>query len=166
MDEKEVIKKIAELDKALPHFPDGRINYRDTSYAPVITVFLKFKDEILIVKRSQKVGTYKGKWNAIAGYLDRPEPIEPKALGEVQEETGITKELIKRVIRGDPCTIFDNEIKKVWLVCPFIVELRAKPEIRLDFEGTEYRWIKPEELRDYDFVYGLDRSYAVCLGRP
>jgi 8-oxo-dGTP pyrophosphatase MutT (NUDIX family) len=163
MDEADVLKKIRELDKALPHFPDGRINYHNTSFAPVVNIFLKYRGDILIVKRSRKVGNYKGKWNSISGYLDRPEPIEPKALGEVEEETGITKDRVKRVIRGEPYNLFDNEIKKVWLVCPFIVELNIKPDIKLDSESTEYRWIEPAELKEFDTVYGLERSYAACI---
>jgi len=163
MEDEEVLKKIRELDAALPHFPDGRINYHNTSYAPVVNIFLMYRGDLLIVKRSRKVGNYKGKWNSISGYLDRPEPIEPKALGEVEEETGITKDRVKKVTRGTPYTLFDNKIKKVWLVCPFLVELNLRPDIKLDSESTEYRWIRPEELKEFDFVYGLDRSYAACL---
>jgi 8-oxo-dGTP pyrophosphatase MutT (NUDIX family) len=160
--ESEVLEKIRELDKALPHFPDGRIDYTETSYAPVVTVFLKYRSDILIVKRSNKVSNYRGKWNAITGYLDRPEPTESKALSEVEEETGITKRLVKKVIRGDPYPLFDNKIKKVWLICPFIVELNLLPNIKLDFESTEYKWISPDELTTFNIVNGLDKSYAAC----
>ncbi len=163
MDESDVSKKREELSKIYPHFPDGRINYKDTNYAPVVTVFVMFAGEILLVKRSDKVGTYKGKWNAIAGYIDDKEPIRQKALGEVREETGITGPIIRKVIAGTPYELEDKGIGKTWLICPFIVELNSKPEIKLDFEGTEYKWIKPEQITEFDRVFGLERSYAACL---
>jgi len=163
MEETEIIEKIESLGRELPHFPDGRIDYTNTAYAPVVTVFIKFEDEILIVRRSDKVGNYKGKWNAITGYLDRAEPLEGKALGEVEEETGIGRNIIKELIRGTAYELQDSAIKKTWLVCPFIMVLDSKPEIRLDFESTEYRWIKPQELTRFDIVIGLDKSYSACL---
>ena len=163
MDEADVISKLEALGKKLPHFSDGRINYTNTDYAPVICVFIRFDNQILLLKRSGKVSNYKGKWNAITGFIDKPEPLKEKALGEVEEETGITKELIKEVILGTPYELPDDEINKTWLVCPFVIELNSRPKIKLDFESTEYKWIKPEQLNAPDTVRDLGKSYAACL---
>ena len=163
MEEAYVLSKLESLKKELPHFPDGRIDYTKASYAPLVSVFMQFNGEILLVRRSQNVGNYKGKWNAISGYIDRIEPIRERALIELEEETGIKRATIKEVIRGEPYELNDAEIGKIWLVCPFVVKLRSKPEIRLDMESTECRWIKPEELMNFDTVTGLDKSYAACM---
>lgn len=163
MNEKDVFRKVDELSKKLPMFDKGRINYHGADYAPVVCVFVSFDGEILLVKRSSKVGNYKGKWNAITGYIDRREPLKGKALSEVQEETRITKDMIKEVITGEPYELDDKEIGKTWLVCPFIIVLKSKPEIKLDFESTEYKWIKPSQITEFDRVFGLERSYAACL---
>jgi 8-oxo-dGTP pyrophosphatase MutT (NUDIX family) len=163
MEEANVMKKIRELGTKLPHFPDGRIDYTNTSYAPVVCVFIRFNGEIFLVKRGGKVSNYQEKWNVITGYIDRVGPLEQKARDEVEEETGITSDLISEVISGKPYELPDNEIKKIWLVCPFVVELNSKPEIRLDFESTEFRWIKPNELKLFDAVSGLEKSYSACL---
>jgi 8-oxo-dGTP pyrophosphatase MutT (NUDIX family) len=163
MEESDVIKKLQELSKSYSHFPDGRINYTGTTYAPVVNVFIKFGDEILLLKRSDKVANYKGKWNSIGGFIDEPMPIEQKAIGEAEEELGISKSMIKRVIAGKPYELYDPEIKKTWLTCPFVIEMLSKPEIRLDFEASEYRWIKPSQLKEFDIIYGLERAYAACL---
>ena len=165
MDRTAVMGKLAELSKKYPHFPDGRINYTDTNYAPVVNVFIKVGDEILLLKRSDKVANYKGKWNSIGGFIDEPTPIEGKAVSEAEEELGISKSMITRIISGEPFELYDPSIKKTWLVCPFVIELAAKPEIKLDFEATEYRWIKPEELANFERVFGLERSYVACAER-
>ncbi len=37
-------------------------------------------------------------------------------------------------------------------------ELKNKPEIILDWEHTEYKWIKSKELKNFDMVPNLDKS--------
>ncbi|MDE1865436.1 MAG: NUDIX domain-containing protein [Candidatus Micrarchaeota archaeon] len=162
MDDSDVLKKLAELSKRYAHFPDGRVNYTGTDYAPAVQVFIRVNGEILLLKRSDKVANYKGKWNSIGGFIDAPMPIQEKAIGEAEEELGITRSMIKQVITGDPYELYDPAIKKTWLICPFILELNSKPEIRLDFENSEYRWIKPGNITKFDRVFGLERSYAAC----
>ena len=81
----------------------------------MIICFVRYNDEILLLKRSDKVWTYKGKWNVVAGYLDEIKPLREKALEE----------------------------------------LREKPKIKLDFEHTEARWVKKEDLSKYDAVPNL-----------
>jgi isopentenyldiphosphate isomerase len=131
----EILKIIKEFSEKLPHFPDGRINYSNSDIAPVVTCFLKDKDKILLLKRSDKVRTYKGKWNTVAGYLDEPKTIREKAL----------------------------EKHKTWITCPVLIELKNKPEIKLDWEHTEYKWINPEELISFDIVPKLDKSLRRVL---
>ena len=163
MDENYVIAKIEEMAKKLPKFPDGRIDYSSSNYAPVVNVFLRLNGKLLILMRSNKVGNYKGKWNIISGYLDSIGPLKEKAMEEVKEELGLTidESMIKP---GKPYEIFDKKIKKTWLVCPFLVELKSEPEIKLDFENTEYKWIDPEELKGPDTVIGLNTGYKNCIG--
>ena len=76
--EQKIIETLRELAKKLPKFPDGRIDYSNSDTALVITVFIKNKDKILLLKRSSKVSTYQGKWNTVAGYIDEPKPIREK----------------------------------------------------------------------------------------
>lgn len=162
MYEEYVAKKIEEMAKKLPKFSDGRINYRNSDYAPVVNVFIRANCKLLVLKRSSKVGNYKGKWNCVSGYLDSAGPLKQKAMEEVKEELAITidENMIKQ---GEPYEIFDEKIKKTWLVCPFLVDLKIEPEIKLDFENTEYMWIDLEELKSLDTVIGLQTSYSHCL---
>ena len=160
MDEQEI--KVAEtlkrLAEKLPRFEDGRINYHDANEAAVLTCLVKFKDKILILKRSDKVWTYKGKWNSVAGYMDEFKPLRQKALEELNEELGISKEQISNLKLGKPFEFFDEKIKKKWIVHPVLSELKQKPEIKLDFEHTDFKWISPEEIKNYDVVPNLLQS--------
>lgn len=161
--EKESFKKekimpfdiLRKLSRKLPRFKDGRINYLDSREAVVITVFVKYKDEMLILKRSNKVHTYKGFWNTVAGYYDEFKPLKKKALEELFEETTITKKYIKYVKPGKMFRMHDKKINRIWHVNPVLVVLKKKPKIKIDFEHTEYRWIKPSEIKNYKVVPNL-----------
>ena len=63
----------------------------------------------------------------------------------------------------DSYKLKDSKINKTWIVHPVLVELKEKPEIKLDWEHTEFRWIKPEELNNYDFVTDLDKTVKKVL---
>ena len=156
--EQKITRMINEFAKKLPKFPDGRIDYTHSDTSLVLTVFIKYKDKILILKRSNKVGTYQGKWNTVTGYLDEPKPLIEKIMDEMQEETGIKKNNILSHSLGEPFKFTDPKARKTWIVHPAKVELKNNPDIKLDWEHTEYKWIKPEELKKFDTVPRLDLS--------
>ncbi|MFB6095104.1 MAG: NUDIX domain-containing protein, partial [Halodesulfurarchaeum sp.] len=53
---------------------------------PVVTVFLRNEGAVLLLRRSEEVGSYPGAWGAVAGHAEG-DP-ESQALAEVEEETG------------------------------------------------------------------------------
>lgn len=147
-----------ERFKALPRFPDGRIDYTFSDIAPVLSIFVRFNDDFLLLKRSDKVGNYKGKWNVVAGYLDEPKSVESKTLDEFKEELGIEESMIESISFGKRYEIQDKFLKKSFIVYPVMISLKEKPSIKLDFEHTEFRWIKLSELKDYDTIPDLENS--------
>jgi len=155
-----IIKTFA---KTLPTFSDGRIDYSHADAAPVITVFIQYDDEILLLKRSNKVSTYQGKWNTVAGYLDEIKPLREKILEELSEEIGISEGDILSHRIGESYTFTDSTVGKTWIVYPVLVKLRHKPSPQLDWEHTEYKWIKPGELKKFDIVPKLDESLKRIL---
>lgn len=163
MNKKNIIKIIEELSKKLPKFSDGRINYSNSKKAPVITVVVKYKDKILLLKRSDNVSTYKGKWQVVAGYLDEIKPLKEKVLEELREEIKVEENIIDKIKIGDYFEFEDLDIGKTWIVNPVLVELKEKPEIKLDREHTDFKWIKPEETKNYDIVPNLDESLRRIL---
>jgi len=141
--------------KNLERFNDGRIDYSNFYEAPVISCFVKYKGEVLILKRSLMITNYRGMWNTVSGYIDEPVSLEAKAKEELKEEIGLDLSLIESIKVGKINTYFDKKINKTWIIYPIIVDLKARPKIQLDWEHSEYKWIKPEELKRYRVVPSL-----------
>ena len=161
--EKDFTMLINDFSRKLDKLPDGRVNYANSNKAPVLACFVRFKNDILILKRSDKVSAYKGKWNCIGGYLDEIKPVRKKVLEELREELGILQEDIKNIKIAKPVEIQDDNIDKTWISFIVLVELTRKPEIKLDWEHTDFKWIKPDEIKNYDIVYKLDESLKKAL---
>ncbi len=147
---------VRQLAKKLPRFNDGRIDYRSSTHMPVVVCFLWYDDKILLLKRSEHVAHYKGKWNAISGHLDELESVEEKALQEIEEEVGITKAEVASVKKGKIYRMEDKTIGKTWIIHPLMIRLKTKPLIRLDKEHTEYLWIDQKDLTKYDRLPELE----------
>jgi isopentenyldiphosphate isomerase len=158
MKEEEIISLVNKFSKKLPKFPDGRIDYSKSETSFVLTVFIKFKNEILILKRSSKVGIYPGKWSTVTGYLDEPIPLIKKILKELKEELEINEDIISSYKIGESFEFIDKKVNRTWIIFPAWVETKKKPKIKLDWEHSEYKWIKKEELGNYDTVPKLDLS--------
>ncbi len=155
------VQKILKEFQHLPKFEDGRIDYSNVSKAPVLLCFVRFQNKILLVKRSNKVGNYQGKWNVVAGFIDEPKPLKDKVLEELQEELGIQDEQIDVMLFRDSYEVHDKNVNKTWIVYPVIVEMKNKPEITLDWEHTEFVWITPEEIKNYDTIVQYEEAKKV-----
>ncbi|MGH7843997.1 MAG: NUDIX domain-containing protein [Candidatus Binatia bacterium] len=163
VDEQEIDQTIRELAGKLPQLPDGRIDYSHSDTALVITCFVKFEDKILLLQRSDKVRTYQGKWNTVAGYIDEAKPLGELALRELREEVGISAEDIADIKIGNPFEFHDPDLNKNWRVQPVLAQLRRSPEIKMDWEHTDYRWIFPREINRFDIVPKLEESLKRVL---
>jgi 8-oxo-dGTP pyrophosphatase MutT (NUDIX family) len=122
----------------------------------VVTCFLrrkdaKGKDEILILRRSRRVGSYQGRWAGVSGYLEGDEPVT-RALVEIEEETGLRPAEVRLVQAGEPLLVDDEERGLLWLVHPFLFDVATEKPVTLDWENTEARWIAPAELVEYETV--------------
>lgn len=140
---------VKEAHNELPHFKDGRIDYTDADKIPVVAVFLKNGNRILILKRSDKVGTYRNQWSIVVGYFDELESVIEKGLSEVKEETGVKRDLISS-IKAKSIYLYQIEREGVEYVSHLLLaELEKKPKIELNWEHTDYKWIKTKEAKYY-----------------
>jgi 8-oxo-dGTP pyrophosphatase MutT (NUDIX family) len=122
-----------------------------------------YRGEILLLKRSDEVTTYRGLWNTVAGYLDEARPLSYKVKQELEEELHITPDKIQSMETGEVFEIEDDDIGKTWIVHPVLIQLKERPTIKLDWEHTEYKWIPPETIGEYDVVPDLDKSFNYAL---
>lgn len=159
-----------EFNEKLPHFSDGRIDYSHADRAVVMSCFVQFQGEILLLKRSSRVREYKNKWHGVGGYVDRfvkgkdmALVIREKALEELSEELGIVNADIKHITIAECFEFKDVRIGKTWYVNPVLAELKRKPKIQLDWEHTEFAWIHPSYTSQYDTVPSFSESLSRAL---
>jgi len=123
--------------------------------AKVVTCFLLRRaaddDEVLLLRRSEHVGTYRGRWAAVSGYLEEAFPLA-QAYREIEEETGLTPEQVSLLRTGEPLEVLDAEAGRRWIVHPFLFEVRPDAPVQVDWEHTEARWVRPEEVFAFDTV--------------
>lgn len=126
-------------------------------YTRIVTSFITDDDRFLILKRSQKVRTMKGLWAGISGIIEKNETPLERAKIEIFEEAGITEDKIKLLKAGEELRINSPQYKNhEWEIFPFLFNA-TKPEIKLNWENSEYRWIHPSELENFETVPSLER---------
>jgi 8-oxo-dGTP diphosphatase len=120
----------------------------------VVTVFLTRNREILLLKRSGKVGSFRGCWAGVSGYLDADDPLE-QAWVELGEELGIGSGEAALAVSGRPFDVPDADQGRIWVVHPFRFALLGFPEITLDWEHVARRWCAPKRMLEMTTVPGL-----------
>ena len=126
----------------------------------VVTSFVVRGNKILLLRRSDRVGTYRGKWAGVSGFLEGDAPID-RAVTEIREELGIGEAAVTLEAVGEPHPVDDDATGRQWLVHPFRFALSGDSEIRLDWEHIDMRWIDEEMLSSMDTVPGLRRAWEL-----
>ena len=125
----------------------------------VVTCFLEYESKILLLRRSERVGTYRGRWAGVSGYIEEGNSPYEQALEEIREETGLGDEDIQLVREGEPLEVIDEEIGRKWIVHPFRFRVIRPEKIKIDWEHTEMKWIDPEEMEQYETVPKLAETW-------
>jgi 8-oxo-dGTP diphosphatase len=133
----------------------------------VVSCFLMRTDidqpRLLIVRRSQHVGSYNARWAGISGFLETGVTPDEQAYTEIREETGLQREQVRLLKRGVVVEHEDAFIGRHWYIHPFLFEVLTPHAIALDWEATELRWIAPSELQDFETVPKLAEAYRSAV---
>src|SRR5437763_9480440 len=121
----------------------GTVELPGVRAMPVVTAVLRNRGRILIVRRSEMVGSFRGRWSAISGHLEGREDAKARAVQEVREETGL-RHLSFRAA-GAPILARNDET--VYVVHPFLFDVASR-RVRLDWENVEHCWVRPGEDLD------------------
>lgn len=124
----------------------------------VVSSFLLSDQRILLLRRSNRVGSYRGRWSGVSGYLEESEEPLQRAKIEIQEELGLSSLQVSLVRSGELLRTFDEQKDTVWIIHPFLFEVH-EPNLRLDWENSESRWIGQDELRSFDTVPKLKEVF-------
>jgi len=133
----------------------------------VVTCFLLRQDtaepRIMIVQRSQRVGSYHGQWAGVSGFVEAGISPDEQAFTEIREETGLAREQVQMRRRGAVVEHIDPALGRHFYIHPFLFEVFTPEAIRIDWEANEMRWIAPSELVNYETVPKLIEVYESAI---
>ncbi len=147
-------------DRVVVDAANGTVEIRDVTERHVVTSILRNRGRVLILKRSDKVGSYRGSWAGVSGFVEKDEGDEEAARREIVEETRFTN---ARLSRRVPARGFRHN-DSVWTVHPFLFDVSSR-DVSIDWEHEAYAWILPGELKDYTTVPGLGAVMNDLLSR-
>jgi 8-oxo-dGTP diphosphatase len=151
---------------------DSQPDQEQTALRPthVVTCFLLRADDnypqrtqLLIVRRSQRVGSYQGHWGGISGFVESGVTPDEQAYTEIREETQLQREQVQMLRRGAVVEYIDAAIGRHWYVHPFLFRILAPDAVHTDWEAEEHRWIDPETLANYETVPKLWEAFQSAL---
>lgn len=123
----------------------------------IVTSFIQDEQKLLILRRSNKVKTMKGLWAGISGIIEKNEVPLTRAKIEIYEETGISEDKIRLIKNAEKLRIHSPQYENhEWEIFPFLFEAK-NPDIKLNWENSEYRWITIDELKNYNTVPSLEK---------
>lgn len=105
---------------------------------------LKGEELFLAVRRLEDRDVKPGVWEFPSGKIEAGEKSEKAALRELEEETGLTGELVGR---GD---VHDRKISGDLIrFYPYLVKVDSK-NVHLSLEHSSYKWVEHEAAKDLD----------------
>jgi len=124
----------------------------------IVTSFIKNNDKILILKRSNKMKSMKCLWAGVSGIIEKSDTTPlARAKIEIFEETGIDEREIELLKSIEQMKIEAAQYKNhKWNIFPFLFSTK-NPEIKLNWENSEFKWIKPNEIKNYETVPELEK---------
>lgn len=125
----------------------------------VVTCFMEHGEEITLLKRSQLVGSYRGRWAGISGYIEEGKTPYQQALEEINEEMGLNIGDIELVKEGESLEVVDEKMGRKWVVHPYRFRVMRPEKIEIDWEHTEMRWIDPGDIGEYETVPQLREAW-------
>jgi predicted aconitase with swiveling domain/8-oxo-dGTP pyrophosphatase MutT (NUDIX family) len=129
----------------------GTVDLPEVEEKPVVSAFLRNRGRFLVVRRSDRVGSFQGRWSAISGYVEGKEEPRARAAQEIREETSMKGARFRAAAEA----VITRHENTAFVVHPFLFDAPTR-RVRLDWENVEYRWIAPRELNDLDTVPRLD----------
>jgi len=126
-----------------------------TDATHVVTAFLRTDGRILLLRRSDAVGTYAGQWGGVSGYAEG-DPDE-QVWVEIDEETGLA-DAVDLVRSGRALEFHDADLDRDWVVHPYLFDCNSRA-VEVSDEHVEYEWVHAPEIRRRETVPELWTAY-------
>jgi predicted aconitase with swiveling domain/8-oxo-dGTP pyrophosphatase MutT (NUDIX family) len=152
------ISLIRTGDDLIVDADSGHLEIANVSEKHVVTVIVRSKGKILLLRRSARVGSFRGRWAGVSGFIEQGEGDEDAAKRELLEETSMSGPRLSG--RLDVQMFRDGDV--VWCVHPFLVNAN-NPKVRIDWEHDSYEWVAPKDVPSYSTVPGLQQVICKLL---
>ncbi|AHG00476.1 initiation factor 2B [Halostagnicola larsenii XH-48] len=117
---------------------------RDASH--VVTAFLRNRGEVLLLCRSDAVGTYAGQWGGVSGFAEGDPDRQVRV--EIAEETGL-EDRVSLVRSGRELRVTDEQLEREWVVHPYLFECESRA-VELSEEHDAFEWVSPTVAIDLE----------------
>ncbi len=120
----------------------------------VVSSFIVRKNKVLLLQRSEQIGTFAGYWSGISGFREGNKPLQ-QAYTEIEEETKIERKQLQLDARGDVLKVVKEAPKGLsFRIFPFKFSPVSDSElnINLNWENSNYRWVKPKKIKELKTV--------------
>ena len=127
-------------------------------YTNIVTSIIKHQEKILLLKRSNRVKTMKNVWSGVSGVIENDDesPLS-RAKIEIFEEVGLMEKKIELLKSNEQIKIDSPQYKNhTWNIFPFLFQVET-PEIKLNWENSEFVWIDPNDIVNYKTVPALKK---------
>lgn len=149
---------LADGDGATVDGTRGTVSVPGVTERPVVSAFLENRGRFLVLRRGRRVGSFRGRWSAVSGFLEGDEPAAARARREILEETGIRK---ARLVATAP-VLWARDGDAAFAIHPFLFRVDTR-RVRLDWENLEARWVPASAVRSLNAVPRLDEVLAALL---
>jgi hypothetical protein len=112
----------------------------------VVALLLTDGDRLCLLRRSRAVGSDRGRWHCVAGFLDDRRDPAGHALVELAEETGLGPADL-RSFRAGPVLELPDAHGGSWRIWMFRAEVRHR-RIRLNWEHDAGCWVAWQRAAD------------------
>jgi 8-oxo-dGTP diphosphatase len=117
------------------------------------TALIEKNGKFLVLKRSKKNLTNKGKWQFPEGKLRSGEDLVKALKREVEEETNLI--VVDAKIFGIHSSIL-KEAKGAFRLFRTVFRCKVLGKIKLSEDHDEYAWVDKESLKRLDFIEGFN----------
>jgi predicted aconitase with swiveling domain/8-oxo-dGTP pyrophosphatase MutT (NUDIX family) len=142
---------IANGDDVVVDASSGTVELKGVKERHVVTCVLRHGTKVLLLRRSNEVGSYQGHWAGVSGFIEEGETDIEAARREIAEEVGLKTMTPRKHVGSESFRNSDT----VWTVHPFLFDVKTA-RISTDWEHDEHRWVDPSEICQYDTVPGLE----------
>lgn len=105
--------------------------------------------QFLILKRKSRYMF--GLWQQVAGKIENGETAAQAIVRELKEETGLAPSALYS--GGFVESFYDPDFNCIQIIPVFVAEAPGDAEVFLSNEHSEYKWLLPEQAREYFTFY-------------